>query len=619
MLRCGDAEVMTVTVTVERRDGTTFPAESRIAPVIEDGRHRGTAMVTRDISDRRAHERTLTELHDASRTLLGAESSTEVSDIIAAAADEILDIEAVGVYRFDETENRLYPEAVPEATEAVVGEPPTFGPGEGIAWQTFMTGERRIYDDVTADPDVYNPDTEIRSELLLPIGDHGLLLCGAVETAAYDQRTAELADLLAASAQAAYDRMERDRRIQRRERELREQNRRLERLDAVNERLRRVAHDLVGATTRDEIETIVCEGLAEIDSYRFVCVGEFDHIDGRVTVDATAGASTGYLDTVSLAPSADGPEPTVGAATGSAPVVYNTVAAGLRDGEWQRAALNRDYRAVASFPLRHNNVPYGALSMYATDAGAFDEETCELLADFAGTVAHSLAAVEQRQALLGDQQVQLAFDMAAQPTTLFQFARALSVPVTVHRVVPRSDGGSLVYGVAEGVSTTTVEACGRESHDFAVLQATAVEDGVRFELHVTGPCLAGPVADHGGMFEALHVGADRGRLVVTVPSTKRVSEFTRLLTSQYEDVELLARREHGEPSQDQLTDELTDRQREALAVAHERGFYDWPRESTGEDIAASLDIAAPTFLEHLRRAEAKLVGRAIERGDIDPL
>ncbi|MDS0281513.1 PAS domain S-box protein [Haloarcula onubensis] len=608
------AEVPSLTVGMERRDGSTVPAEARVALLTEDGDHRGTVLVARDVSDRRAHERTLTELHDVSRSLLGVERSTAVSETIAAAADEILDIEAVGVYRFDERANRLRPEGVPEATRDLVGEPPTFGPGDGIAWAVFVDGERRMYDDVTTDDDVYDQATPVRSELFIPIGDYGVLICGSTDAGAYDQRTAELADLLAATAQAAYERVERDRRLRRRERELREQNRRLERLDAVNDRIRRISHDLVGATTREEIAALVCEGLAAIDSYRLVCVGEFDHVDGRVNVNATAGAESGYLDAVSLGPGSA--EPTVGAATGTEPVVHNTVADGLRSGEWQRAALNRDYRATASFPLRHNGVPYGALSVYANTAEAFDEETRDVLADFAATVAYSMAAVEQRQALLSDQQVQLVFGMAAQPTAVFAFAEALDAPVTVRRVVPRSDGGSLVYGIADGVPAVTVETCGRDSHGLDVVRATDTDEGARFELHVTGPSLGEPVADHGGTFEELHVEAGRGRLVVTFPSAKLVSEFTRLLTTQYDGVELLARREHGDGGSGAATAGFTDRQREALVVAHERGFYDWPRESTAEEVADSLGIAAPTFLEHLRRAEAKLVQRTVEHGDI---
>ncbi|MFB9806395.1 helix-turn-helix domain-containing protein [Haladaptatus pallidirubidus] len=42
-------------------------------------------------------------------------------------------------------------------------------------------------------------------------------------------------------------------------------------------------------------------------------------------------------------------------------------------------------------------------------------------------------------------------------------------------------------------------------------------------------------------------------------------------------------------------------------AAYRSGYFDWPRESTGEQLAESLDIAAPTLHKHLRLAERKLL------------
>lgn len=54
-------------------------------------------------------------------------------------------------------------------------------------------------------------------------------------------------------------------------------------------------------------------------------------------------------------------------------------------------------------------------------------------------------------------------------------------------------------------------------------------------------------------------------------------------------------------------DALSARQREVLVLARLRGYYRWPREVTVGELADELDIAKPTLLEHLRKAEAKLL------------
>lgn len=62
------------------------------------------------------------------------------------------------------------------------------------------------------------------------------------------------------------------------------------------------------------------------------------------------------------------------------------------------------------------------------------------------------------------------------------------------------------------------------------------------------------------------------------------------------------------------TSGLSDRQREAVLAALELGYYDAPRAATHEDVAAALDCAPSTASEHLKRAEAKLVRRAMREG-----
>lgn len=53
---------------------------------------------------------------------------------------------------------------------------------------------------------------------------------------------------------------------------------------------------------------------------------------------------------------------------------------------------------------------------------------------------------------------------------------------------------------------------------------------------------------------------------------------------------------------------LSERQREILRLAQRHGYYHWPRKVSASELAGELDISKTTFLEHLRKAEAKLLG-----------
>jgi hypothetical protein len=52
---------------------------------------------------------------------------------------------------------------------------------------------------------------------------------------------------------------------------------------------------------------------------------------------------------------------------------------------------------------------------------------------------------------------------------------------------------------------------------------------------------------------------------------------------------------------------LSERQREVFELAKREGYYSWPRQTSASDLADDLDVSKTTLLEHLRKAEAKLL------------
>ncbi|WP_254521946.1 helix-turn-helix domain-containing protein [Natrinema caseinilyticum] len=60
---------------------------------------------------------------------------------------------------------------------------------------------------------------------------------------------------------------------------------------------------------------------------------------------------------------------------------------------------------------------------------------------------------------------------------------------------------------------------------------------------------------------------------------------------------------------------LTDRQLEVVTCALEEGYFEWPRRISSEELADELDISRTTALEHLRKAQSKLLTSALEEND----
>jgi DNA-binding CsgD family transcriptional regulator len=58
-------------------------------------------------------------------------------------------------------------------------------------------------------------------------------------------------------------------------------------------------------------------------------------------------------------------------------------------------------------------------------------------------------------------------------------------------------------------------------------------------------------------------------------------------------------------------DGLTDRQREALRIAYELGYFDIPRQASLDEVAAELGISASSVSERLRRAQTELIEETV--------
>ena len=181
-------------------------------------------------ADRTERERRLEALLAASDELHAADSVEQVCTTVVETAEEILDLPLTGVWMRADGDRALEPAAVSERGRELL-DPPTFRPGESLAWAVHETGEPRWYDRVHEQEAVHNESTLIRSEMIVPIGERGVLLSGSRDSGAFDDADVRLLELLATSAEAALRRTER-------ERELKRQNERLDRFAGV------VGHDL---------------------------------------------------------------------------------------------------------------------------------------------------------------------------------------------------------------------------------------------------------------------------------------------------------------------------------------------------------------------------------------
>ena len=147
----------------------------------------------------------------------------------------------------------------------------------------------------------------------------------------------------------------------------------------------------------------VCRVLVEEGRLRMAWVGEIDD-HGWIVPVAHAGAAQGYLDDirVSVLDVAEGRGPTGIAARERHHVFTTDIATDARMAPWRDAALAREFRSSAGFPLVVDDRCVAVLTAYASEPGFFDEEEVALFDRMAADLSFALEAMardERRRAV----------------------------------------------------------------------------------------------------------------------------------------------------------------------------------------------------------------------------
>lgn len=204
--------------------------------VYEDGTG-GFAIYT-DITGRKQREESLNALQEATRDLMNAQDKQAVAEQAVETARSVLDQPINGLWLQDSDEKVLQPAAMTVESTEVVGAPPTYSEGESLSWEAFTANEIRIYDDVRTRPERINTETPIRSEIIIPLGEHGVMNMGATEPATFSEGDVSLARIFGKTVETALDRADREQRLRNQRSRLQRQNDRLDKFTGV------VSHDL---------------------------------------------------------------------------------------------------------------------------------------------------------------------------------------------------------------------------------------------------------------------------------------------------------------------------------------------------------------------------------------
>jgi len=382
-------------------------------------------------------------------------------------------------------------------------------------------------------------------------------------------------------------------------------------LDRVGGLLQDVTASLVGATSRSEAEQAVCERVVAADPYVFAWVGELDYADDRITVREFAGEGTA----ADLSIPADSDDPVARAVeTGDLQV------AGDLDGRLHADVVPGD-ATLAAVPLSYLETLYGVLAVYAGTRDAFDERETVVLESLGRAVATAVGALEGRRVLVADDIAEAEFRVADDSVFAVALSRILECRVEHRGSTVRDDGSVVLFVTLGDADADAALSAARDCEE--IVDATVLTDGAEellLEVAVGPDSLVSFLAEQGAEIRSLTAEDGAARVRMTLAADSNVRALRDRLRERHPDCEMTAYRDR-EPDRaprtrgefvDDLRDRLTDRQLAALQKAYFGGYFDSTRGTTGERLAASMDITRSTFHQHLRAAERKLVGALLE-------
>ena len=201
-----DMSIAKLDVELVRKDGTRIPCTDRMTlRPLENGSFSGTVGTLRDVSRQRRRERILNNLLEATQNMIAAETTADVADQVVDVATNTIDADGAVVREYDPDTDMLAPISVPDTVRQTLGGRPRCDADEGPVGTAFTEGRT-----VTVKNPEHLAAGDVEEGTYLPIGDNRTLSVSHNKNGAVMDDERQFLELLTATAESVFDRVERD-------------------------------------------------------------------------------------------------------------------------------------------------------------------------------------------------------------------------------------------------------------------------------------------------------------------------------------------------------------------------------------------------------------------------
>ncbi|MES3517560.1 MAG: bacterio-opsin activator domain-containing protein [Natronomonas sp.] len=389
----------------------------------------------------------------------------------------------------------------------------------------------------------------------------------------------------------------------------------LETVAAVNSTVYEAIQALTHAASRKEVEQIVCEELANASLYECAWIGRADDDTEPAVPDVVAGADEQLIEMVrEIGRIPDRPfSPRVALETGETQISDNLLEA---DHEVVRESARRlNTRSVLAVPLTYRDTTYGVLVICSSRGDAFCERETAAIDRLADAVGFVIGAIQAERLLLSDAIIEVT--LRTDDSLAASLSTAADGIIELKQTIPTEEGTYRHYISIEGIDDATVRDIAAERA--AVTDCTRIGstgDRAVYEIEVTD-CLCSRLLEYGGTARSIVAESGTTTFVIELPPTADIPGFLEAAEKLY-DIELVSKR-RVEPTPtsetrfgETVAESLSNKNDAVLRHALHSGYFDWPRETTVEELAERFDVSDATLHYHLRRAQRELATAYID-------
>ncbi|NGM70698.1 PAS domain S-box protein [Natronolimnobius sp. AArcel1] len=377
------------------------------------------------------------------------------------------------------------------------------------------------------------------------------------------------------------------------------------------------AHGAVlAASSAQAIRSAVCESLADSPMYSSAWVGQ-KQSDGTVSIRSAAGVNEQTLEeslTTDGVPDVferayetrtvqSRPHPTVD---------DDETADDTTDGRFTVHGTH----AVCAVPIADGTTMDSVLCLSSTRTTAFEELEQQLLTTLGTRIALDIAAVTTRDVLQSDDRLELEFEVGP-VDPLAACTDGHECRLESVRIVP-SDDSLVQYLAIEGEPIDAVQQRLAASPAVTGLSRHQSAGETVLRCHTTTATLNATLERGGAAVRSATFADGTGRVIVEVSAKDDPQQLLEDSRDRFPDVELVTKRistteTHAVPTSDAF-DALTDKQADVLELAYRSGYFETPRQTDGNELAADLGVSPATVYQHLRRAQQTILELLLDDG-----